>query len=40
VAEIPAAAVRVVESERRVLEFCRSAGFSLEGLRETVKGMF
>ena len=39
-AEIPAAATNVIERERRVLEFCRSEGFSLEGLREVVKGMF
>ena len=39
-AEIPAAAARVVEQDRLVLEYCRSNQFSLEGLREVVKGVF
>jgi len=37
--KIPVAAAHIVERERRVLEFCRSGAFSLERLRDVVKGI-
>jgi len=39
-AEIPAAAAKIVERERRVIELCHSKDFSLEKLRAAVGGVF
>jgi regulator of RNase E activity RraA len=39
-AAIPAAAERLLERERKVIEFCRSREFSVEKLRDAVKGVF
>lgn len=39
-AEIPAAAERLLERERKVIEFCRSKEFTVEKLRDAVKGVF
>lgn len=39
-ADIPAAAARIIEHERRVIELCRSPQFSVESLRDAVKGIF
>ncbi len=38
--QIAAVADAIVQRERRVLELCRSPGFSLEKLRDAVKGIF
>lgn len=38
--EIPAAAARLLAKEKEVLELCQSREFSLEKLREMVKGVF
>jgi len=35
--QIPAAASRLQDIERRIIAFCRSAGFSVEKLREVIK---
>jgi 4-hydroxy-4-methyl-2-oxoglutarate aldolase len=37
-AELPAVARQLLETERRLVEFCRSPNFSLEKLRELIKG--
>jgi 4-hydroxy-4-methyl-2-oxoglutarate aldolase len=39
-AQVPDLARMIVERERRVLELCRSADFSVKKLREAVKGVF
>jgi 4-hydroxy-4-methyl-2-oxoglutarate aldolase len=39
-ADIPAAAAVQIERERRVLDLCRSSGFSLDQLRDAVQGVF
>jgi len=39
-AEIPAVAGQLLDRERQVIEFCRSPEFSVEKLREAVKGIF
>jgi regulator of RNase E activity RraA len=39
VGEIPAAARRGIERDRRVVEFCKSPEFTLEGLQEIVHGV-
>lgn len=39
-AQVPAAAARLVERERRVLDLCHSREFSPEALRAVVKGVF
>lgn len=39
-AGIPAVAAQLVERERQVIEFCRSREFTVEKLREVVKGVF
>lgn len=39
-ADIPAAAGRLLERERKVIEFCRSKEFTVEKLRDAVKGVF
>lgn len=39
-AQIPAAAEAILEREKHVLELCRSANFSIENLRDAVKGIF
>ena len=39
-AEIPATAARILERERRVVQFCRSCEFSIERLRELVREIF
>jgi regulator of RNase E activity RraA len=39
-AEIPAAGERLLERERKVMEFCRSKEFTVEKLRDAVKGVF
>jgi 4-hydroxy-4-methyl-2-oxoglutarate aldolase len=36
--EVTKAAAQVVEREQQIIEFCRSADFSLEGLRELCEG--
>ena len=35
--EIPAAASRLQQGEQRVIDFCRSAEFSVEGLRDLIE---
>ncbi len=37
-AEIPEAAARIYEREHRVIDYCHSPAFSLEGLKELVSG--
>ena len=37
-AEIPDAAARIYEREHRVIDFCHSPGFTLDGLKELVGG--
>jgi 4-hydroxy-4-methyl-2-oxoglutarate aldolase len=39
-AEIPAAAERLLEREHRVIDFCTSMEFTVEKLRDAVKGVF
>jgi 4-hydroxy-4-methyl-2-oxoglutarate aldolase len=39
-AEIPAVAGQLLERERKVIEFCRSKEFTVEKLRDAVKGVF
>lgn len=39
-AEIPAVAGQLLDRERQVIEFCRSPEFSVEKLRDAVKGIF
>ncbi|MBI5803033.1 MAG: RraA family protein [Verrucomicrobia bacterium] len=39
-ADIPAAAERLLERERKVIELCRSGETSVEKLRDAVKGVF
>lgn len=39
-ADLPAAAERLLERERKVIEFCRSKEFTVEKLRDAVKGVF
>lgn len=39
-AGIPAVAAQLLERERQVIEFCRSRDFTVEKLREAVKGVF
>jgi 4-hydroxy-4-methyl-2-oxoglutarate aldolase len=39
-AQIPAAAQKIIERERKVLEVCHSDEFSLEKLRAAVRGVF
>jgi len=39
-AGIPAVAAQLLERERKVVEFCRSREFTVEKLREVVKGVF
>ena len=38
-AEIPAAAGRLRQTEQRVIDFCRSQDFSIEKLRQVLKGL-
>jgi 4-hydroxy-4-methyl-2-oxoglutarate aldolase len=38
-AEIPAVAARLRQEEQRVIDFCRSQGFSVEKLRQVLKGL-
>jgi regulator of RNase E activity RraA len=38
-AEIPAAAARLQQAEKKVIDFCRSPEFSLDVLRQIVKGL-
>ena len=37
--EIPAAAARLAQAEKRVIDFCCSQEFSVDGLRQVVKGL-
>jgi regulator of RNase E activity RraA len=37
--EIPAVAARLLESEKEVIDFCRSQEFSVDKLRHVVKGL-
>jgi len=39
-ADIPAAAAKLIERERKVLDLCRSQDFSPDQLRDAVKGVF
>lgn len=39
-ADIPAAAAKLIERERKVLDLCRTAAFSPDKLRDAVKGVF
>jgi regulator of RNase E activity RraA len=38
-AEIPAAAASLLQAERKVIEFCRSPEFSVDKLRQLLKGL-
>lgn len=39
VAELPAAAVRLQQTEKKVIDFCRSQEFSVDKLRHVLKGL-